>query len=154
MNKLININCVRTDYRNEDFKVLVRFLDAYLKDRDGDEHSFYAQYNKIDAMQYVIVAYINSSAVGCGALKEFSDDTMEVKRMFVLPEFRSNGIASKILSELEKFAGELGCKHCILETGKKQLEAIALYKKNGYRITSNFGQYAGMENSVCFEKSL
>ena len=49
---------------------------------------------------------------------------------------------------------ELSCEKCILETGKRQPEAIELYKKNGYRIIPNYGQYAGIENSVCFEKEV
>ena len=79
---------------------------------------------------------------------------MEVKRMFVDLAFRGNGIASIILNELEKWAKELGYSGCILETGKKQPEAIKLYKKNGYAIIPNYGQYKQVENSVCFEKAL
>jgi len=79
---------------------------------------------------------------------------MEVKRMYTLPESRGKGISSKVLGELEKWATELSCKKCILETGKKQPEAIGLYKKNGYEVIPNYGQYAGIENSVCFEKDL
>jgi GNAT superfamily N-acetyltransferase len=64
------------------------------------------------------------------------------------------GIASNILAELEKWASELSYAKCILETGKKQPEAISLYKKNGYRIIPNYGQYCEVENSLCFEKKL
>ena len=65
---------------------------------------------------------------------------------------RGKGIASKILTELEIWCVELGYKKCVLETGKNQPEAIALYKKNQYNIIPNFGKYEGVENSVCFEK--
>jgi GNAT superfamily N-acetyltransferase len=87
-------------------------------------------------------------------MKEFSPNIMEVKRMYTLPECRGKGIAAKILNELEKWATELSCKKCVLETGKKQPEAVALYKKNGYKLIPNYGQYAGIENSLCFEKEL
>ena len=40
----------------------------------------------------------------------------------------------------------------ILETGKRQIEAVNFYKKNGYDITANYGQYIGMDNSLCFKK--
>ena len=79
---------------------------------------------------------------------------MEVKRMYTLPEFRGQGYAAKILLELENWAKELGYKSCVLETGKRQPEAIQLYKKNGYRIIPNYGQYKGIKNSICFEKIL
>jgi len=74
--------------------------------------------------------------------------------MYTLPEFRGKGIATKVLIELEKWTKELGYEKCILETGKKQPEAIALYKKNGYELIPNFGQYAGVDNSICFKKEM
>lgn len=148
------IECIKTNSENEDFRLLVKELDADLSIRDGDEHSFYHQFNKIDAIKYAIVAYENKIPVGCGAIKEFATDTMEVKRMYVLPNKRGQGIASIILKELEAWVLELGFSKCILETGKKQPEAISLYTKNGYFIIPNFGQYENVENSVCFEKQL
>lgn len=148
------IKLIRTDAANKDFIALVRHLDAYLAVTDGEEHSFYDQYNKLDAIKFVVLAYENEKPLGCGAIKEFDPDTMEVKRMYVSPESRGKGIASKILSELEKWASELSYARCILETGNKQHEAIALYKKNGYQLIPNYGQYAGVENSLCFEKQL
>ena len=149
-----SIEAIRTNSGNPDFISLVKLLDADLAVRDGDEHAFYAQYNKVDAIRHVVVAYAGGRPVGCGAIKEFENGTMEVKRMYTLPEFRGKGIASQLLAELEKWAAELGYQKCILETGKKQPEAIALYQKNGYRDIPNYGQYAGVENSVCFEKDL
>jgi len=79
---------------------------------------------------------------------------MEIKRMYVLPQSRRKGIASRIITELEHWAVELSCTTCILETGKKQPEAIELYKKNGYVVMPNYGQYAGVENSLCFRKQI
>ena len=148
---MITIN--RTTSDNPDFQNLVRELDKELAIRDGDEHSFYAQFNKIDMIKHVVVAYENDVAVGCGAVKEFNETSMEVKRMFVPLESRGKGIASVVLQELEKWTAELGYDKCVLETGYKQPEAIALYKKNGYSQIPNYGQYAGMVNSVCFEKT-
>jgi putative acetyltransferase len=145
---------IRTDSENPDFISLVRSLDADLAARDGTEHSFYAQFNKIAALKYVIVAYENDKPVGCGAIKEFDANAMEVKRMYTTPESRGKGIANKVLTALEVWAAELSFTRCILETGKRQPEAINLYKKSGYIITPNYGQYAGVENSVCFAKEL
>ena len=149
MNKFI-----RTNSENEDFQNLVRQLDADLKIRDGEENLFYAQFNKIVRIKFVIVAFEGEVAVGCGAIKEYADDTMEVKRMYVVQNKRGKGYASSILKELEKWTIDLNYKICVLETGKKQPEAIELYKKNGYQIIQNFGQYENVENSICFEKVL
>ena len=125
-----------------------------LKIRDGEEHSFYAQFNKIDTIKYAVVAYAEDIPVGCGAIKEYADKTMEIKRMFVRLDKRGQGVALLVLQELEKWSKELGIEKCILETGKKQPEAIQLYKKNNYTIIPNFGQYENVENSICFEKEL
>jgi len=148
------IQIKRTNSENRDFIELVRNLDADLAEKDGDEHSFYAQFNKIDKIKFVAVAYENEKPVGCGAIKEYEPNTMEIKRMYVTPECRGKGIATIILSELENWATELSFAKCILETGKRQLQAIRLYRKNGYNLIPNYGQYIGVENSLCFEKLL
>ncbi|MBK6938557.1 MAG: GNAT family N-acetyltransferase [Chitinophagaceae bacterium] len=148
------IVCLRTNSANSGFQQLVVQLDAELRLRDGEEHAFYAQYNKTDHIHHVVVAYENDIPVGCGAIKEYGPGTMEVKRMFVLPGKRGKGIAGIILKNLENLCRELGFEKAILETGKMQPEAIALYQKSGYSIIANYGQYAGVDNSVCFEKKL
>ena len=145
---------VRTDASHPDFRDLVKWLDQELADRDGEDHAFYHQFNTIEALKHVVVLYKDNVPVGCGAIKKFNDTSAEVKRMFVKPDFRGQGLASVVLKELELWASELGFSACVLETGKKQPEAIALYKKNGYAIIPNYGQYIGIENSVCFKKAI
>ncbi|HND48306.1 MAG TPA: GNAT family N-acetyltransferase, partial [Anaerolineales bacterium] len=113
-----------------------------------------AQFNKVNLIKHVIVAYEDDKAVACGAIKEYEHGVMEVKCMYTSPESRGKGIAGKILAELEAWAVELNYHKCILETGKTQVSAIHLYKKSGYASIDNYGQYAGVENSVCFEKIL
>jgi len=148
------IHLKRTNSDDPDFIELVKLLDADLAERNGEEQKFYSQFNKIDMIRFVVLAYENNEAIACGAIKEYSPDTMEVKRMYCLPEKRGRGIATKILSELELWTKELSFNKCILETGTKQDEAIALYMKNGYIKIPNYGQYEGKELSVCFEKLL
>ena len=148
------IRIVRTNSENSDFVSLVKELDIDLAKRDGDDHAFYHQYNKIDNIKYALLAYENDYPVGCGALRELDSNSMEVKRMYTLPKFRGKGVASKILSELESWTAELGYHACVLETGKRQPEAIKLYVKNGYKQVPNYGQYAEVENSLCFKKDL
>jgi putative acetyltransferase len=148
------ISTVRTTSENPDFQKLVAMLDRDLAVRDGDDHAFYSQFNKIDSIKQALVAYEDGIPVGCGAIKLFDADSMEVKRMFTLPEKRGLGIASKILMELETWATQLGVSRLVLETGIQQPEAIALYGKSGYVRIENYGQYAGVENSLCFEKIL
>ena len=139
---------------NQDFIYLVDLLDADLKIRDGNEHEFYAQINQTAVLKNVLVCYNNLSAIGCGAFREIDEKTVEIKRMYVLPDFRGKGIASEILLELEKWASEQKYTKTILETGINQPEAIAMYTKLGYTIIENYGHYKGMQNSICMSKNL
>ena len=137
-----------------DFAMLVSHLDAYLAEKDGRDHDFYNQFNGIAVLKFALVCYLDEKAIACGAIKAFGDDAMEVKRMFTLPAFRGNGVAAKLLNELELWASELGAKRVVLETGKKQVEAIRLYQRSKFISIPNYGQYIGVETSCCFEKLL
>ena len=148
------IQLTRTNSDDQDFIELVKHLDLELAERDGHDHSFYAQFNRIDRINWVVLAYEDETPIACGVIKEYTSNIVEVKRMYTTPEARGKGIASEVLSELETWAEELSYEKCILETGKKQPEAIRLYQKNGYRLIPNYGQYQGVENSVCFEKEI
>ena len=149
MIELFRTNAAAIDYTN-----LVAKLDVEMAERDGADHAFYQQYNHIDKAGFVVLIKVNEEVVGCGAIKQLDNDTMEVKRMFILRKSRGRGYAGLVLEELEKWAFELGYSYCKLETGKRQPEAIALYEKKGYQKIQNYGQYAGIDNSVCFKKSL
>lgn len=138
----------------EGFIQMVACLDADLAERDGQEHDFYAQFNGLDTIKHSIVVYEGSKPVACGAFKPFDSETVEVKRMYTLEECRGKGIASLVLAELEKWAAELNFNKTVLETGLKQPEAINLYQQKGYKKIENYGQYKGVENSVCFEKQI
>lgn len=144
----------RTDASDSAFQELVRLLDADLAVRDGDEHAFYHQFNGLEGLDRVVVLHGESGAMACGAMKEFDSESLEVKRMYTRPECRGRGMAGKVLRALETWAREDGFTRIVLETGKRQPEAIALYEKYGYRGTDNFGPYIGVDNSVCFEKMI
>jgi putative acetyltransferase len=146
------ITLKRTSSADPDFNALVTLLDEDLSILDGQDASFFAQFNSLDSIRHVVVAYVENIPAGCGAVKNYKPDTMEVKRMFVKPAFRRKGIAREILSELEKWTAELGCNYCILETTKRQPSAVALYLTSGYDIIPNYDQYANVESSVCMKK--
>lgn len=139
----------RTNSDNLDFQKLVVELDKDLAQKNGDTNDFFVQFNKIDQIKNVVVVYEIDQAVACGAMKEYDNNTMEIKRMFVPLEKRGKGFASKVLQELENWSNELGYNRCILETGNKMSEAIGLYKKMGYKIIPNYGQYKNVESSIC-----
>lgn len=148
------IHLKRTDSTDPDFIKLVRLLDAHIVVKDGDMSNYYAQFNTIEKIRHVIVAYADGEPLGCGSIKAFDANSMEVKRMYVKPEARGKGIASKVLKELEAWTKELGFDRSVLETGREFKEAINLYSKWGYQPIPNYGPYIGVEQSLCFEKML
>lgn len=150
----MNLRIIRTTSEHPDFRKLVSELDQALAVINGDSNDFFAQYNKIDLIQHVVVAYHNDLPAGCGAFKPFDEQSVEIKRMYVSPVLRRSGVAQLVLSELEKWAQELGYTRCVLETGKTMTAANALYEKCGYGVIENYGQYVGVESSCCYARDL
>jgi putative acetyltransferase len=148
------LKLIRTNSENEDFIYLVKQLDVYLKITDGDEHDFYNQFNSLGSLKHVVVAYLDKKPIGCGAIKGVSKKNVEVKRMFTNKEARGKGIGSQVLTELEQLAKLLNYDSILLETGIRQTEAVEFYKKNLYKIIPNYGQYIGVKNSICFQKTI
>lgn len=147
-----SLHLLRTDSGNPDFRTLVALLDRDLAIRDGADHAFFAQFNGIAHLQHVVVAYRDGEPVGCGAFKPFAEGGVEIKRMYVQPALRGQGIALHVLRALEAWAQEEGHHRCVLETGIKQPEAIRLYEKAGYVRIPNFPPYAEVATSVCMER--
>jgi GNAT superfamily N-acetyltransferase len=145
---------VRTTSENADFRNLINALDEDLYRRNGEAQLQYRQYNQVDLIDHVVVVYFEGKPVGCGCYKRFDDQTVEMKRMFVLPEMRGKQLAARMLQELEAWAVEEGNIAAVLETGHRQVEAIRLYNVAGYSLIENYGQYIGMEESICYRKEL
>lgn len=151
---IMHIDILKTDANNPHFQNLVRELDYYLAEMDGEDHSFYAQYNKLNDIKNCIILFCDGVAVSCGAFKSYNVNTVEIKRMFTKEDYRGNGFAKMTLRFLEKWAREEGFSSAVLETGKKQESALQLYQSQGYEIIPNYAQYVGLEDSICFGKSL
>ncbi len=149
-----SIKIIRTTSDNKVFRNLVNALDADLNIRNGDIQRQYDRYNKIDNIDHAVVIYVESDPVGCGCFKKFGECAVEIKRMFVLPEMRGKQLAARMLQELENWAIEEGFTASVLETGRRQVEAHHLYERAAYLLTENYGQYVGMEDSICYRKEL
>jgi putative acetyltransferase len=148
------ITLTRSNSSNTAFQELIRELDNDLFERYHSEQSAYEAYNMIEHIETVVIAYDERKAVGCGCFKRYESSDVEIKRMFVKPSHRGNGISKLILGELEEWALELGNRKAVLETGKGQPEAIGLYRSCGYYQIENYGPYKNMTQSICFEKKL
>jgi putative acetyltransferase len=144
----------RTNSDDPDFQKLTQALDVELCRIYNTQQADYEEFNRITDLPTVVLAYEDDIPVGCGCFKKYNDNTIEIKRMYVEPGVRGKGIASQIVGELETWALELKNIFAVLETGKKQPEAIAMYHKLGYSLTERYGQYSDMDNSVCMRKQL
>lgn len=123
---------LRTDSDHPDFRTLVKSLDATLAEHNGEADDFFAQFNTIDTIKNCLVAYVDDIPAACGAFKPFSEDTVEIKRMFTDPEFRKRGLGAAVVKELQTWAAELGYQKAVLETSKDLTPAISVYEKNGF----------------------
>jgi putative acetyltransferase len=101
-----------------------------------------------------LVARRDKTAIGCGALVPMDESHVEVKRMYVKPDERGHGFATRILEELEAFARKFDYDAMRLETGVNQPESIALYGKAGFYRIPNFPPFVGDPSAVCFEKRI
>lgn len=145
----------RTSSEDADFTFLTGLLDQDLDGRYPNTRDFFQPLNKIKLGAKAVVAYEDGKPVGCGCFREAPEhQIVEIKRMYILDEKRGRGIAGQILRELELWAKELGKERAILETGRGQPEAVALYTRNGYVETERYAPYTDSENSVCMAKDL
>ena len=145
-----------TDGQNKDFIELCHGLDEFLNELVGGEENRaeYIQYNKLDDIHDVVIAYDNDIPVGSTSFKKYDDENAEVKRVFVKEEYRGQGISNELMKMLEQRAREKGFKYFILESGEPLVSAMALYRKIGYKVIPNYGQYVNMEESICMKKKL
>ena len=103
---------------------------------------------------FSIFSFDNNIPVACASFKKFNDECAEVKRVFVKEEYRGMGISKELMEMLEKQAKERGFRYFILESGELLVSAMALYRKIGYRVIPNYGQYVDMDESICMKKKL
>jgi GNAT superfamily N-acetyltransferase len=150
----MSLEILKTDSQSKDFNKLIKLLDEDLEGRYGELQKQYAEYNKVDFINDVIIIYKNSVPVACGGFKEYNINSVELKRIFVIKEHRRQGLSKLVINKLEELALNEGYKYAVLETGIKQNEAINLYKNSGYNIIQNYEPYVGNINSLCMKKVL
>lgn len=152
---------MKIDYRwsdgnNKDFREFYLKTEEFyssivggLKNREA-----FVPYNISESITDVLIASISDVAVGCAGLKAYSDLDVEIKRVWVDPEFRGNHIATTMMDELEKKALELGFKRAILQTRPQMEEAVRLYTDRGYVLIDNYPPYDKLDGAICFAKDL
>ena len=148
------IHIIRTDSSNAVFKSLAKELDEDLFDTYKDLQKTYDSLNVIPLNANVVVCYDDERPIGCGCIKEISTEVVEIKRIFIRKDERGKGTSKIIMKELLEWAIELKKEEMILETGKKQIEAISLYEQLGFKVIDNYGEYLGNKNSICMKLEL
>lgn len=101
-----------------------------------------------------LVAWLADVAVACGGVRRYDETTGEVKRMYVIPGARRQGLSRVVLTELEARAQAIGYTRLVLETGTRQPEAMALYESAGYESITPYGPRSDASYSRCYAKSL
>lgn len=148
------LTITRCDGSDPTFAALTQALDRDLRTRYGKQMDFYGAYNHSSDVKHALYAVYNGVPAGCGCFKPFSNEAVEIKRIFVHSDLRGKGIARELMRALEIWARELGYRAAVLETGVLQPEAIRLYEAAGYERIPNYPPYEGVAESVCFQKTL
>lgn len=149
------LSIARESPRQDDVIALIRQSDALMQSLYPAESNHLIEIEQLAAAHvYVLVARDGGRARGCGAFVLGADGRAEMKRVFVDPAARGKGVARAIMEALEREASRLGVTLMQLETGIKQPEAIALYRKLGYADRGPFGSYRPDPLSLFMEKRL
>lgn len=145
---------------SEDFMNLSKELDTYLDEAIGgaEKREKYKDFNHLDTMDYVLIAYAGDLPIGCGALREYSNEenrrSIEMKRVYVKEAYRSRGIATGMMQRMLDYARRHGYEEILLETGEFLKDACKLYTRFGFEQIPNYGAYVNMEESLCMRKKL
>lgn len=144
------------DFSAPEIAALVEQLDAYLAIQYAD---YVPELYGVEAEDFqqpssgFWIADWHGAPVGCVAIRPYTPAIAELKRMYVIPQFRNRGIGSELLRTAEAAAIAWGYQKICLETGDRQPESIRLYERFGYQPMPCFGKYTDPE-SLCYRKSL
>lgn len=135
-------------------KSLIDALDQEYLDRFGDIALSYRKYHGMEGLLCAVLLYSEELPIGCGCIQPFDTVSAELKRVYVAPAFRRQGMATQIVRALERAARKHGFQRMVLKTGSKMPQALSLYEKLGFRRIENYGGFAGDPLCVCMEKAL
>lgn len=151
-----HIRYVEAGFDCNDFVALSNEMEVYLDRAIGgaEKRERYKEFNHLNTLDYIIIAYAGDVPAGCAALRKYSEKEIEVKRVFVREGYRKNGVASGIMRRLIAYAAENEYDKLLLETGEFLKESVRLYTDFGFHRIPNYGVYAGIEESLCMELNL
>lgn len=149
------VKWITTDRNDADFTALCRKLNEELVLKlSGSVDPVSSRANATDDFESVILGKAGNVPVACAALRPFSEDTAEIKRMFVSPEWRRKGLGKTILEKCEEIARQEKYRCIVLETNTLLPDARSLYEKKGYVKIESYGPYAYLKETLCMGKTL
>jgi putative acetyltransferase len=152
------ITIARAELTADVSRALLESLNAELRgvySEPGATHFRLDPEEVADGRGTFVVVYREGEPVGCGGLRLLDAETAELKRMYVSPAVRGLGLGRRLVAALEAEARALGVRRLVLETGVRQVAALALYRATGFQPIPLYGEYClSPETSVCLGKDL
>lgn len=139
------MNIVPTNISDAAILNLFSVHDDFMQDFLGKDKACYTRYSPAESIEKVWLAFEDNMPIGCVAYRTKSDDTGEVKRLFIKSKYRGNGISKVLLSEVKSYAKAQGCVKLFLDTRITLEPAVSLYRSFGFEITFQQGLYIQME---------
>ena len=145
-----------TNGHDPDFRAFYLKTEEYYNRIAGgaDRRRGFMPYNISESVTDALIALDGEKAVGCAGLKPYSDSDIEVKRVWVEPEYRGRHVAREMMTLLEAEAAKKGYRRAILQTRPVMGDAVGLYLSLGYRLIDNYPPYDKLEGAVCYAKEL
>jgi putative acetyltransferase len=154
----LNVTVRREEISSSTAMALIAALNAELKSLYPEEGATHFRLDPAEVAEGIgafMVAYRDGVPAGCGAVRLLDADTAEVKRMYVTPGARGQGVGRAVLAALEAEARRIGARRLLLETGIRQIAALRLYEGSGFCHIEPYGEYRQSPNtSVCMAKEL
>jgi GNAT superfamily N-acetyltransferase len=151
--KSITIRQERPDTREA--QALIEELETYLASLYPVEARYGLSVARLLEEQVAFfVLRVDELPTGCSGVKFYGKAYAELKRMYVRPGYRGQGLGQMVLAHLEEHARSLGIPIMRLETGIYQEAAIRLYERMGYHQRPSFGDYQAGSLNLFYEKAL
>lgn len=147
----MNMEYIWTNGNDEVFQRFYLKTEEYYNGIVGGKknRTGFIPYNLSESIPYVLLAYADGKAVGCAGLKRYSDQDVEIKRVWVDPEWRGKHIATGLMDLIEDKARQMGYKRAILQTRPIMPDAVCLYESRGYVLIDNYPPYDKLEGAIC-----
>ncbi|MCI7767970.1 MAG: GNAT family N-acetyltransferase [Oscillospiraceae bacterium] len=114
----------------------------------GDDKCCYTRYSENESLDNIWVIYSDGCPIGCAAFRKKGDGVGEVKRLYIINEFRGKGISKKLLVTVEGYAKEHGCNTFFPDTRITLEPAVSVYRSFGFNIVFQQGLYIQMEKEI------